>query len=65
MSSAQEYLRKMETGQLQHLLRQYDLGTMDFSVDAVLLICSILAERDPDKPDVKEAFRRFCREYMD
>ena len=64
MSSLQEYCKKLSTEQLEALLREYCEGSGDLSVDVALTIYSVLAERDPQLPDAREAFRCFCRNYL-
>lgn len=64
MSSLQEYCKKLSAEQLEALLREYCEGSGDLSVDVALTICSVLAERDPQLPDAREAFRCFCRNYL-
>ena len=64
MSSLQEYCKKLSTEQLEALLREYCEGSGDLSVDVALTICSVLAERDPQLPDAREAVRCFCRNYL-
>lgn len=64
MSSLQEYCKKLSTEQLEALLREYCEGSGDLSVDMALTICSVLAEREPQLPDAREAFRCFCRNYL-
>lgn len=64
MATVQQYLRKMSTEQLEALLREYCERSGDLSVDVALTICSVLAERDPQLPDARDAFRCFCRNYL-
>ena len=62
--SIREYCEKMSTEQLQAILRQYCDGIQNISVDAVLEICQILAEREEREIDVKAEFLRFCQNFL-
>ena len=65
MASVQEDYGKLSTEQLELLLRADFEGKENLNTEAVLQICSILAERKPPKTDVRESFRRFVANYMD
>lgn len=64
MSSIQQYFEKKSTEELQGILQGHCIGTIDLPIDTILLICRIIAERDPLKPNVKEEFNRFCEHYL-
>ena len=65
MSSLREYFEKMETEELQGILRSDYLGVVELPLDTILMICQILADRNPNKPDVKAAWRRFLKYYLE
>ena len=64
MHDTKSYLRRLQLKQLELLLREFCQGKSDMSMYAALDICAVLAENDPEKPDVTEAFRRFCTAYL-
>ena len=51
MSTVREYCEKLTTGQLKAILRADCEGRNELEVDALLDICSILAEREPCSRD--------------
>lgn len=64
MSSLREYLNKKSDEELRGVLRTFCVGINDYSADAVLIICEVLAQRDPQLPDPKVLFLSLCRMYM-
>ena len=64
MATFREYCDKMSTSQLEVLLQEEYLGKGSLPVQAILDICSILAERDPSKPSVDELLRQLCKHYL-
>ena len=64
MSDVKTYLRKMPLYQMVQLLRDFCEGNSDMTSYTALDICTVLAEEYPDKPDVDEAFRRFCSRWL-
>ena len=65
MASLKEYCEKLSTRQLQALLREECEGRGNMTVDVILLICEILAERIPTKPPVIDKIHELCRCYLD
>ena len=65
MASLKEYCEKLSTSQLQAILREDCEGRGNLSVDTILLICEILAERVPTKPPVLDKIYELCRPYLD
>lgn len=61
----QEYCRKMSTGQLQHLLRNECNGHNTLAEDVIVEIFRVLAERDPEKPAVRDSLLSLCHLYWD
>lgn len=59
MHSIRSYLARQSTERLEALLRAECLQEQELELDTILLICSILAERDPRRPDAREVFLRF------
>lgn len=64
MATVQEYLRKLSTSQLQALLREECEGRGALPEQTILELCEILAERDPNKPTVKQIRLDLCRCYL-
>ena len=64
MASMQEYCEMLSTTQLQALLREEYSGTGNLPVEGILTICSILAQRVPSKPSLRETLRRLCESYL-
>lgn len=65
MASEREYLEKLTTGQLTHLLEQDLPGRGQYGMGTVYLICTVLSERNPGHGSPKEVFLRFCEAYAD
>ena len=63
MASVQDYLKMMSTSQLEALLREECAGNGALPLDVILEICDLLAQRNPDKPDLKMTVRKICAEY--
>lgn len=59
MASIREYLEKKETEELQGILRNDFAGRDEIPVDIVLLICTIIRERNPEKKTRGERIRNF------
>lgn len=64
MASMREYCELMSTSQLQSLLREEYEGRGTLPVDTILIICDILARRDPQLPSVKDSLRSLCHAYL-
>ena len=64
MASFREYCDKMSTSQLKALLQEEYSGKGSLPVEAILDICSILADRDPSKPSVEDLLRQMCKHYL-
>lgn len=64
MASLYEYLGTFSTSQLQGLLRDECEGRGTLPMDTILLICEILAQRDPELPSIKETLLNLCRSYL-
>ena len=64
MASLREYCDKMSTSQLKALLQEEYSGNGSLPVEAILDICSILADRDPSKPSVEDLLRQMCKHYL-
>ena len=64
MATFREYCEMMSTEQLQAILREECDGRGNLPVQALLDICGILADRDPNKPDVEDMLRRLCACYL-
>ena len=68
MASLKEYCEKLSTSQISPtfaLLREDCEGRGNLTVDTILLICDILAERIPTKPPVLDKIHELCRCYLD
>lgn len=65
MASVKEYCEKLSTSQLQALLREECAGRGNMTMDTILLICEILAKRNPAKPPVMDKIYELCRTYLD
>ena len=63
MATVQEYLERKTDEELRGMIRSYCLGVSDLPVDTVLVICKILALRDPQLPDPYSLFLSLCRMY--
>lgn len=64
MASLREYCEMMSTEQLQALLREEYNGRGSLPMQAILDICDILSERDPDKPTVEQLLHQLCVQYL-
>lgn len=65
MASLKEYCEKLSTSQLQAILREDCEGRGNLTIDAILMICEILAKRNPAKPPVLDKIHELCRPYLD
>ena len=63
MASVQEYIEKQTDEKLKGALFSYCMGATDISASAVLYICKVLAQRNPELPDPYKLFRDLCRKY--
>ena len=59
-----EYCEMMSTEQLRALLREECLGQGSLPTQATLDICAILADRNPNKPDVNQMLWQLCEQYL-
>lgn len=64
MATFREYCEMMSTEQLQAILREECDGHGNLPVQAILDICGILAERNPNKPDLDQLLRQLCAQYL-
>lgn len=64
MADLRQHFESMSSEQLTHLLREDCAGRQELPLETLILICNILAERDPHKTDVKGAYRRFIQYYL-
>lgn len=62
--SVEAYLRRQRTEVLQAILRADLEGREEYTLDAILLICKILAERDPPRKSAEEMYREFLLYYV-
>lgn len=60
MHSIESYLRRQSTAQLEVLLQMDDPGDC-YTLHTVLLICGILAERDPSGQTAMERYQAFLQ----
>ena len=60
MHSIESYLRRQSTAQLEVLLQMDDPGD-HYTLRTVLLICGILAERDPSGQTAMERYQAFLQ----
>ena len=65
MASIQEYLEKMESGQLEHILAREMYGWDHYPLSTIYLICAILSEREPRRGRAKDLFLEFADRYAD
>lgn len=63
MASMQEYLERKTDEELRNMLRAYCMGRSDMTLDAVLYLCRLLAQRDETLPDPHALFLSLCRMY--
>lgn len=63
MATIREYLEEKSTDELRGILRSDFEGRYEIPVDIVLLICSIIREREPPKRDPWIAYRQFLEHY--
>lgn len=61
MHSIESYLRRQSTAQLEVLLQMNDLGCGGYTLQTILLICYILAERDPSGKPAMERYQAFLQ----
>ena len=64
MASIREYLENKEAEELQGILRADCRGRFEIPLDTVLLICDIIRERNPWKPDPWQAYGEFLENYL-
>ena len=65
MASIHEYCEMLSTSQLRALLREEYEGRGRLTTEVILLICGILAQRDPQLPPLEETIRSVCRPYLE
>ncbi len=65
MATLQEYLRKLSTSQLQALLREEIENRGALPEQAILELCEILSERNPNLPTVKQTLLSLCHAYLE
>lgn len=61
--SVEGYLRRQQTEALQAILRADLDGREDLTLDTILLICKILAEREPPRKSAEDMLREFYLYY--
>lgn len=64
MATLREYCEKMSATQLRALLLEECEGRGSLPLESILMICDILARRDPEKPSVEQVLRDLCRVYL-
>ena len=64
MHSIQSYLERRSTEELQGMLCSYCEGYADFGVETAMMICRMIAERDPKYIDPQEEFLHLYRMYL-
>ncbi|MBQ9762141.1 MAG: hypothetical protein IJV82_03590 [Oscillospiraceae bacterium] len=64
MASVREYCEMMSTEQLQALLQKEYEGKGNLPLLAILDICDLLSERDPNKPNVEQLLHKLCEHYL-
>ena len=57
MHSIESYLKRQSTAQLEVLLQTGDPGCDGYTLHTILLICHILAERDPSSQTAMERYQ--------
>ena len=63
MHSIESYLRRQSTEQLQLILQMSMDESCSYSLDTVLLVYKILAERQPFSDDAQEHFLEWIESY--
>ena len=61
MHSIESYLRRQSTAQLEVLLQMNDQGCEAFTLQTILQICGILAERDPARKPATERYQEYLQ----
>ena len=64
MATLQEYCEKLSTSQLQALLREETENRGSMTTETILIVCDILASRDPSLPSVRQLLMTLCRAYL-
>ena len=64
MASLREYLMKKDTEELRGILFADCRGRFEIPLDTVLLICDIIRDRKPWKPDPWDAYSEFLEIYL-
>lgn len=59
MASVREYCEMLSTSQLRALLQEEWEDRGKLPTDCILIICDILARRDPKLPPLRDAIRNF------
>ena len=62
--TVQEYMRRMGREKLEDMLREYCEGADNLYPEMALIICDVLSDFDPSKPNVYDAFRNLCAIYL-
>ena len=63
MHSVENYLRRRSTEQLEMVVRADCEGSQEYPPEVILLVCKILAERNPPAKSAEEMYQQFLREY--
>ena len=61
MHSIESYLRRQSTEKLEVLLQVDDCGCEGYTLHTILLVCGILAERDPSGKTAMERYQEYLR----
>ena len=61
MHSIESYLKRQSTAQLEVLLQMDDSGCEAYTLHTILLICNILAERDPSGQTAMERYQAYLQ----
>ncbi len=64
MSTLRECFEILSDEQLREIIRQDLDNEVDYPVDTILLICEILAHRNPVAKDAKVAYQQFIEQYI-
>ena len=65
MASLQQYLEKLDSGQLESILAREIYGWDHYPLSSVYLICTILSKREPHRGTARDVFLDFAHRYAD
>ena len=61
MASLQDYFSTLSTEELSYLLYREASGHLDISPETIIVICDILAQRQPPIMSAKESWQNFAK----